>query len=322
MTTFESLIFDAYTFNAIGFPPKRQIIKPWLTEQSITLIAGYRGTGKTWFALSLLDAISRGISFGPWETITPLKCLYLDGELPPQDIQERSRTLNPSLRPGSQLLIYSNAMRVMCKKPCASLLDDDWKAWMKAILVDNAIKLWVVDNLSALAPGIDENSKREFDPINKFFLELRFAGISTIVLHHTGKKGGQRGTSAREDVIDTSIILKKPADYSAKQGARFVLSFTKTRTATRDSHLLGDLLFQLRETPDGRAYWEYENVKSASKEQILNMLHDGALNKDIANALGVTPSYVSKIKKQAIKDGLLTDGCQLTEKGILFSEGG
>ena len=315
MINFETLIFDSNAFRVIGFPPKRQILKPWLSDHSISLIAGDRGTGKTWFALSIADAITRGISFGPWNADTPVKCLYLDGELPPQDIQERLMALNPDINADCRLLIYSNAMTVMHGASPASLLDPDWKARMKAFLVGNDIKVWIVDNLSALAPGIDENSKREFDPINQFFLELRFAGISTIILHHTGKKGGQRGTSAREDIIDTSIILKKPSDYSASQGARFVLSFTKSRVPTRDAHLLGDRLFQLRETPEGLIQWEFEDVKSASKEQILKMLHNGALNKDIANALNVTPSYVSKIKKQAIENGILTDGCKLTVKG-------
>jgi len=48
------------------------------------------------------------------------------------------------------------------------------------------------------------------------------------------------------------------------------------------------------------------------------MLNNGVLNKDIASALNVTPSYVSKIKKQAIKDGILTDCCKLTDKEMLL----
>jgi len=264
---FENLIFDSFAFKAISLPPKCQILMPWLTEQSITLIAGERGSGKTWFALSLLDSITRDISFGPWTTLTPVPCLYLDGELPPQDIQDRLKSINQSEDRKCKLLIYNNAVVVAYGAEKANLNDPEWQTRMKRFLVEKNIRLWVVDNLSALAPGIDENSKREFDPINQFFLELRFAGISTIVLHHTGKKGGQRGTSAREDIIDTSIILKKPPDYSAKQGARFVLSFTKSRVPTRNAHLLGDKLFQLKETQEGFVHWEFDDVKSASKQQ-------------------------------------------------------
>jgi len=36
------------------------------------------------------------------------------------------------------------------------------------------------------------------------------------------KAGGQqRGTSKGEDVMDSVIALKRPDDYTAKQGARF-----------------------------------------------------------------------------------------------------
>jgi len=322
MIKFEVLIFDSSTFKAISLPPKCQIVKPWLTEQSITLIAGERGSGKTWFALSLLDSITRGIPFGPWTTLTPVPCLYLDGELPPQDIQDRLKSINQSEDRKCKLLIYNNAVVVAYGAEKANLNDPEWQTRMQRFLVEKNIRLWVVDNLSALTPGIDENSKKDFDPINQFFLQLRFAGIATIVLHHTGKKGLQRGTSAREDVIDTSIILKKPSDYSAKQGARFILSFTKSRVATRDGNLLADVLFHLQETTDGHTIWEFEHMRTESKSEILQMLNNGVKNRDIANILNVSASYVSKIKKQAIKDGILTDGCKLTEKGISLFESG
>jgi putative DNA primase/helicase len=35
-----------------------------------------------------------------------------------------------------------------------------------------------------------------------------------LIVHHTGKGGEQRGTSRREDVLDTSISLRRPADYA------------------------------------------------------------------------------------------------------------
>jgi putative DNA primase/helicase len=86
---------------------------------------------------------------------------------------------------------------------------------MKRIILTRGVKLWAVDNIASLASGIDENAKKEWDPINSWLLDLRFAGITTLLLHHTNKEGGQRGTSAREDNIDTSLILKQPADYEA-----------------------------------------------------------------------------------------------------------
>jgi len=48
-------------------------------------------------------------------------------------------------------------------------------------------------------------------------------------IHHSGKGGEQRGTSRREDVLDTVIALKRPADYSPEQGACFEVHYEKSR---------------------------------------------------------------------------------------------
>ena len=39
-------------------------------------------------------------------------------------------------------------------------------------------------------------------------------------MHHAGKGGAQRGTSRREDVLDTVIALRQPQDYQSGEGAR------------------------------------------------------------------------------------------------------
>jgi hypothetical protein len=48
-------------------------------------------------------------------------------------------------------------------------------------------------------------------------------------VHHAGKGGGQRGTSRKEDVLDTVIALSRPPGYVASEGARFEVRFTKSR---------------------------------------------------------------------------------------------
>jgi len=84
---------------------------------------------------------------------------------------------------------------------------ESWRTKMKSLLVARKVKLWVIDNLASLTSGLDENAKKDWDPINSWLLELRFAGISTIMLHHVNKDGGQRGTSAREP--GTEVIVKR-----------------------------------------------------------------------------------------------------------------
>jgi hypothetical protein len=89
---------------------------------------------------------------------------------------------------------------------------------------------------------------------------LRFAGISTILLHHEGKKAEQRGTSAREDVLDISISLQKSPNHTTKDGARFMVRFTKHRIASTYLSLIADTEFQVNTTP-GRATYKWKRAK-------------------------------------------------------------
>ena len=57
---------------------------------------------------------------------------------------------------------------------------------------------------------IEKRLKNTFHAVaNEWILYLRAKGKSVIFVHHAGKNGKQRGSSRREDVLDTVIFLKK-----------------------------------------------------------------------------------------------------------------
>ena len=293
---------------------------PWLTEQSINQISGWRGTGKTWFGLSLFNAVTSGESFGPWEIETMVPALYIDGELPAQDIQDRFRQFSNHGRT-EPLYLYSDAYAHTLGIPRANLLNRKWRDSIKAILIEKGIKLLGLDNVSSLAAGIDENSKQAWDPINQWLLDLRFAGISTVFFHHTNKGGDQRGTSGREDNLDTSIILQRPSDYMAEHGAKFIVRFKKSRVQTSQLSLVGDVEFTLIEN-NGRLQWTWGNVKRKTQFEILRMLDEGTPQSDIARALGIDRSYVNRVKARGMKDGHLSKFGKLTESGLSLVNSG
>jgi replicative DNA helicase len=75
-------------------PPQRQTyLEPWLKEASINMVTGWRGVGKSGFAMGLVSAISSGEPFGPWPIITPAPSLYFDAEMTQQDTTERFASL-------------------------------------------------------------------------------------------------------------------------------------------------------------------------------------------------------------------------------------
>jgi putative DNA primase/helicase len=89
--------------------------------------------------------------------------------------------------------------------------------------------LIVVDNLSTLCRGLKENDADSWAPVQAWCLAQRRQNKSVLLIHHAGKNGGQRGTSKKEDVLDSVIGLRRPPDYQAGQGARFEIHFEKCR---------------------------------------------------------------------------------------------
>jgi len=316
LISLDEAILEADSFTRLVIPPKQKIINPWLTEQSMVLVFGTRGIGKTWFGLSLFDAITRGTSFGPWEVETPVASLYVDGEMTCFDMKERLNALSKSAQVSrvAPLFVYNEGYALSLGLPRANLLSQEWRDVLKRDLLERKIKLVALDNLSSLTPGIDENAKQDWDQINQWLLDLRHLGISVILFHHTNKEGDQRGTSAREDNLDTSILLQHPSDYALSQGARFVVKFKKTRAPVTDLNLMGDNEFTLTHVK-GCVEWRWKRVMGGNRDEILRMIDQGISQKEISKTLGIDKGYVSRVKSEAIRKGFLTRTGGLTSKG-------
>ena len=302
--TIKQGILSGPQFLNLELPETRTYIDPFVQERRIILLTGWRGVGKTWAGLSIANSITTGAPFGPWPVADSAPCLYLDGEMALQDVQARYRGLNPTGEQVSPLYFYSEAYMNNLGLPRASLLNRRWRQDVKSLMADLGVKVFLVDNIASLAGGIDENSKRDWDPINQWLIDLRFAGATTILMHHTNKDGGQRGTSAREDNIDLSIMLKQPSDYSPDYGADFILSFNKTRVPLGDLHKLQDVRFKLIDK-DGRLTWAWREVRGEIREEALRMIDQGMDYKDIAAALGISKGRISQIKSEAMRSGTL-----------------
>ena len=296
--TLEDAVIDSGGFQKINLPARAIYLHPIIQESQIILVSGWRGTGKTWFAMSLADAISRGMPFGPWESRQSATCLCLDGEMAVGDIKGRLMSLNPDEDRANPLYIYSDAYANHLGLPRANLISESWRSEMKRILITLGVKVFIIDNIASLASGLDENSKKDWDPINSWLIDLRFNGITTILLHHTNKDGGQRGTSAREDNIDLSVMLKHPPDYVPENGADFVLTFSKTRLPMEDLKHVQDMRFTLKQDESGRVEWSWRSMKAEIKREVARMLRDGMSGKEIAEILGISKSRVSQIKRE------------------------
>jgi len=314
----EDAVLESAEFAALQLTGKKMLLSPWLSEQTITLISGWRGVGKSWFALSLLESISRGQDFGQWKCENSVPVLYLDGEMCPEDVQERQAALYFAQDRRSPLYILSDAYCNQLGLPRANLLSEKWRSAMQRVLLSRGVKLWIADNISSLAPGVDENSKKDWDVVNSWLISLRFAGIGTILLHHTNKTGTQRGTSGREDNCDSSIILKQPGDYVPEHGASFITHFTKARVRTQYLNKIKDTTFRLIVGDGNKLEWTCSSAAGETKKEIIRMISDNVPGVEIAKTLNVTASWVSHAKAAAIKAGYLSTAGKLTQQGFIY----
>lgn len=110
----------------------------------------------------------------------------------------------------------------------------------------------IIDNISCLFSGLNEDSKQDWEPINAWLIRLRHRGLTTVLVHHAGKSGQQRGTSGREDSLDTVIQLSLPAGYDPREGCHFELHFTKCRSVQGDAVASLDVHLQAN---NGASQW-------------------------------------------------------------------
>jgi hypothetical protein len=304
-------------FQKLSLPPRQKILDPWVINQFIILITANRGVGKTFFVLTLLIAISQNKPFGPWSVVESVPCLYYDAELVSQDMQSRLSETGNIGDQVSPLYILSDALLVESGKiPKGNLQSAEWRAVMKSLLLELDIKVWALDNIaSATAGGTDENSVMDWRAINQWLLELRYAGITTILVHHTSKIGEQRGTHSREDNIDISVMLKRPKGYRLTDGAAFDAVFTKARLPNRDLLKISDVNFRLTQDTAGNSVWETNRSRQDRMIEILRFKDAGLSQIDIADDLGCSKQNVSATIKRAKAKGWLKENGKLSQSG-------
>ncbi|HHK60917.1 MAG TPA: MarR family transcriptional regulator, partial [Desulfobacterales bacterium] len=230
----------------------------------------------------------------------PVGVLYLDGEMPATVMQERLSAIIASedKEPTAPFILVTPDLQ---PEGMPRIDTADGQDAIEEVLTQE-IKLIVVDNISTLCQA-EENKADAWTPVQAWVLKQRAKGRSVLLIHHAGKSGTQRGTSRREDVLDTVIALKRPANYQPDQGAVFEVYFEKARG------LYGEDVkpIEARLTTDeyGRLSWTTKPVDESVFERVVSLLNEEMAQKDIAAELGIHKSTVSRHAKKAREMGLV-----------------
>ncbi|WP_158229216.1 hypothetical protein [Collimonas sp. PA-H2] len=115
-----------------------------------------------------------------------------------------------------------------------------------------------------------------------------------MIIHHAGKNGQQRGSSAHEDLLDYSILLRPLPSDGERKDTRFSIEHTKLR----------DHIPELREKFDFSIWTDDDILKFSVKPsvaelseqdaKVLEMKKKDISNIDIGKTLGIHPTTVGR----------------------------
>jgi len=167
-----------------------------IPKDSITLISGKGGIGKTWLNIQLANNISKGLPF--MDLVThQMPVVYIDFENSLPVLVERIRKIG-----ASEVDFWHTTNEIRPPK----LDDAEW--YLYKHLPEGS--LLIFDTLRA-SQNKDENDSKQMAFIMSRLKELRDMGFTIILLHHTPKANDRiyKGSTAILDLSDHVLSLHK-----------------------------------------------------------------------------------------------------------------
>ena len=287
-------------------PPREPLLDPVFTVQSLNMVYAFRGIGKTHFALSCAHAVASGGGvFGRWFAPTPARVLYIDGEMPEVTLKERLKSI--ALGTDSDIT-DPDFLRILTpdeqEAAMPNLATREGQEAIEPFL--DGVRLVVVDNLATLARTGKSNDEDSWIPVQGWLLALRRRGISVLLVHHANKSGSQRGTVAKEDILDTVIELKRPGNYQPGEGARFEVHFSKARGLYGEAVEPFEAKLILE---DDKFSWTTRKVEDVVDGKIADLLKEGFSVRDIQEELQA--DHVGKTRIARVRRDLEEQGVKL-----------
>ena len=289
-------VVTAHELLAMDVPAREHALAPVLPLPGLAMLYAPRGMGKTFVALGMGYAMATGGTALKWRAERPRRVLYCDGEMPAGALQERLAAIvkGSGLEPPAPDYLRFACDALMPDTGLPNIARPEGQEAIEAALGDGDVL--VLDNLSTLARGLRENESDDWGGLQHWLLGMRRRGKSVLLIHHAGKGGQQRGTSRREDALDTVIALRRPSDYEPDQGARFEVHLEKARGVVGPD--AAPFEAALKETEGAGLAWAWSDLADAQRDRALDLLNSGMSVRDVAEETGLSKSAVHRLKKQ------------------------
>jgi len=161
-------------------------------ESAFNLLVGERGTGKSFFGV---DIASRYAQKG--KTV-----LYIAAE--------GASTYNPRLLAWHD---YHNldvpATMFFWGQAVNTGNTSEFNDWVQNIVKPISPHMIVVDTVARCMVAMDENSSTDMKKFVSVWDNLRANGATILLIHHTNRKGYQRGSGVLDDAADSVLMLRR-----------------------------------------------------------------------------------------------------------------
>ena len=299
------IVVDVHTFLKMEIPPRQMVLEPWMPTQGLAMLYGWRGTGKTFLTLSIAYAVASGGLILDWTAPRPAKVVYLDGEMPAPDLQNRLSLITAGAErepePGMLNIITPDLQ----KRSMPDFSTVGGLASLEEVMPAD-VQLIILDSISSLIRSGVENEAESWQSISEWAMGQRVAGRSVLFLHHTGKSGEQRGTSKREDFLDTILQLKPIADHAPHEGAKFEVHIKKSRGVCRE---FVPIQAELVQTKNGGVHWTYRTIEASVRERIYELVDCGMKPPEISKELGIGRATVYRWIARRSEPGVVSSQC-------------
>ncbi|MYM34047.1 AAA family ATPase [Duganella sp. FT94W] len=284
----------------VVFPVDTELLGAMILAKSIGMIAGMRGGGKSWLAILIAYAIAGKKTLPPWGNGAGLPTVILDGEMRSASLQKRLELIHASNKDDESRQAAEQNLHIISRDcmgvEIGSIDTIEGQRQIDALIPDG-IRLIIVDNLSAWTSGGREDGN-SWAGIKTWLIAKRIAGVAVLLIHHAGKNGQQRGSSAHEDLLDYSILLTPLPNSADREDTRFSVQHTKLR----------DNLPELRKTFEYTIWVQDQALQfevapagfqvSAHDAEWLSLHEDGMSYEEIGRKYGVNKSTVSRRLKR------------------------
>jgi hypothetical protein len=221
------------------------LIPDLLPMPGLVMIHGAGGDGKSMTAWTIAKHVARGLPFSIRGEEVPVrqgKVLILNGDQSEVQIKQQMQDLE---------LGHGDPIRLVMG------WDMNWYWRFKQLVELHQPALVIIDSITGCSRGsaFDENRKEFASPL--YWLANNngrvFPACTILVVHHSNKTGGFRGTTALRDACDEVWSLRKPSDKEMERvgfSSRLV-TIDKSRAGRGGSKLLlkmlEDLTFELKD---------------------------------------------------------------------------